>query len=129
MGSGKYIYFDGLHIPQTKAISIAEDGTSQSSYQKRMLPVFRTDLHSQIELDELSASLLSKMKDPLQTLKCIADGQTGNLYNTQTVSVIVPGVATVDYRIQMLHHSFSDENLLSYGKKHITEYYLLKQLV
>ena len=69
------------------------------------------------------------MKLPLETLKLIAIGQTSNVYTGRTVAVNTPGISTVTHRIQALHHAYGDRELDRWGSKHITDYFLLKQVI
>lgn len=127
IGAGEFIYLDGLFLDGTEAKSIFDDG--EVSPAKSMLPVYRTDLTSQIALDLLSAQMGAQMKVPMETLTPVAVGQLGSVYNGQTLLVNTPGIATVAYRIQMLHHAFGDDIKDRWGVNHITDYFLLKQTI
>lgn len=122
---GKNVYLDRLNIP-LNALSIVDATAGEiSNYGKRMLPLSKLDASSQIELDAYAADVKAKHKDPLETLNATIIGNTSLHYAGQTVIVNIPGISSVTYRIQKLHHVFMDnawKNL-----KHITVLELVKQ--
>jgi len=105
-----YFVLDGLRLPSIEVKSIEQDATSITNNGKRMLPKRRADIKSQVELDAMSASMLEKYKNPLQTLKLTVIGNTDILYPGQSLDVNAPphGIATdTKYRIQSLKHIVS----------------------
>ena len=116
--------FDGLTMP-LEILSIEEDAASQASYGKRMLPLSRPDLTTQAELDQYALNMKNHLKDPMETVKALIIGNTNIQYAGETVSVNVPGISTVTYRIQRLHHMYGENVHPNYT--HVTELDLIKQ--
>jgi len=105
-----YFMLDGLRLPTVEVKSIAYDQTSIDVHGKRMLPKRRTDIKSQAELDIISASMLEKQKNPLQTLKLTIIGNPNIIYPGQSLDVYAPPYGIDEdtkYRIQSLQHIVS----------------------
>lgn len=126
-----YFIIDGLDIPTVEVISIEQDIPSQNAYGKRMLSVYRPDLKNQVELDAAALKQEEKYKDPLETIKITAIGQTGSVYAGQSLDVRAPshGIPNLTkYRIVKLHHkvvrSSEDSEVPAYT--FLTIYDLLK---
>lgn len=120
---GDIIYFDGLHIPKYTARAIREDATSQAAYRERRIRLSRPDLKNQRQIDDVAVDELAKRKDPLQTLKLTAIGNTSLHYAGQTLVVNAPtsGISSVTNRIVKLHHAAEPGFNLCKGYDFITE--------
>ena len=123
-----YFVIDGLSLPNVEVISIATDPTPIGG--TRMLPVYRSDIKSQVELDAFAAWKLVRTQDPLENIQIVAIGQTGTPYAAQSLDIrIAPCIpALTQYRIFSLHHQVvksSDESLQP-GYTFITEYNLIR---
>jgi len=123
-----YFILDGLELSNVEVISIATDPAPLGG--TRMLPIYRYDIKSQVELDAFSTWKLARTQDPLENLMITAIGQTGSLYAGQSLDVrIAPYIPTLTpYRIFELHHQVvksSDESLEA-GYTFITEYNLIR---
>jgi hypothetical protein len=125
--NNRSFWTDGIKLP-IPAISISEDATSQSTYRKRMIPLTRNDIKSQIQLDDLAASELAHRKDPTQKLNVVASFQSGCKYAGQTIVVNAPssGISNITYRILGLHHVAAPGEDLLRGHDAITEFDLVK---
>jgi len=128
-----YFVIDGLQIPNVEVFSVAQDATSITNYGQRMKDFFRPDIKNQIELDNCSAALVARLKDPKETLRIVAIGQTGTPFAAETVEIIAPTfgiMAATKYRILRLHHRLvksSDESDLI-GFTFTTEYDLVRNV-
>jgi len=126
-----YFIVDGLEIPTLEVISVEQDAGSIASYGTRMLPIYRPDIKNQVELDDYATDQLAKNKDPLETIKITAIGQTGSIYAGQSLDVQAPshGIAALTkYRIMKLHHQVrkSSEDSPVAGYIFLTDYDLVK---
>lgn len=126
-----YFIIDSVEIPTVEVISIEQDAGSQASYGIRMLSIYRPDIKNQVELDEYTLSEEAKYKDPLETTKITAIGQTDSVYAGQSLDVRAPshGIAALTkYRIMKLHHQVvksSDDSPVA-GYIFLTDYDLVK---
>jgi hypothetical protein len=128
---GDLIIFDGLDLPTAEVISVATDPAPLGG--TRMLPVYRPDIRSQVELDAFSAWKVARTQDPLESLLITAIGQTGTPYASQSLDVrirnYIPNLTP--YRISEVHHSVvlnSDESMEP-GYTFLTEYNLVRNLL
>jgi hypothetical protein len=122
-----YFYLDDLKLP-IDTIARTEDPTSIATYGKRMYYDNRSDVKSQILLDEIASSSLSKKMAPMKTLKVVAIGQIYSQYAGQSLDVKAPPYGIADltkYRVLSLHHRIVNKENASYPWKHITEYDLV----
>jgi hypothetical protein len=125
---GDIFWLDGLKLGGITATAIADEGTPWGGHRKRMIPITRTDIKSQLQLDALAVSELAYRKDPTQKLKTTAIFQPNCKYAGQTVVVNAPssGINNVTYRILGLHHSAEPRQNLSREFDAITEFDLVK---
>lgn len=95
--AGKHFWINGLELPLTPVYSVAEDTTSQAAYGKHQIVINRSDIHSQVQLDEVAETELSARKDPTEKLKVTCTFQPELLYAGYLVSVLAPssGIGTV----------------------------------
>lgn len=123
-----FFLLDGLNFSNTEVISIATDPAPIGGL--RMLPVFRPDIRSQMELDVFSAWKLERTQYPLENLVVTAIGQTGSLYAGQSLDVNITGyiVPHTMYRIFELHHQVvkSSAESTQRGYTFLTEYNLIR---
>jgi hypothetical protein len=93
-----------------------------------MIPLTRTDIKSQLQLNAIAESELAKRKDPTQKLKVTATFQPNCKYAGQTGVVNAPssGINNVTYRILSLHHVAVPGTDLLRGYDAITEFELVK---
>lgn len=130
--TGSY-WTDGLKLP-IPARAISESGASQTLYRKRMIPISRSDLKSQIQLQDVADVELSHRKDPTQRLNVTATFQSSCKYPGYTVLVKAPssGIGTaeagVTYRILSLHHFAEPREDKERGHDAITEFELVKHM-
>lgn len=123
-----YFILDGLGFSNIEVISIATDPTPIGG--TRMLPVYRSDIKSQVELDAFAAWKLTRTQDPLENIQIVAIGQTGNPYAAQSLDIrIAPYIPVLTpYRIFEVHHQVvkSSDESLEPGYTYITEYNLIR---
>lgn len=123
-----YFILDGLDFSNVEVISVATDPTPLGG--TRMLPIYRYDIKSQVELDAFTAWKLTRTQDPLENIMITAIGQTGSLYAGQSLDVRIAGYVPVltTYRIFELHHQVvkSSDESLEPGYTFITEYNLVR---
>lgn len=135
---GDYFILDGVEFPNVEPISISQDAASIAAYGQRMKDFYRPDIKNQYELDDYADMQLLRMKDPKQTIRLTAEGQTGTVFPSQTVEVVAPdfGIGgplignTDTYRIIRLHHRVtknSDESEVP-GYTFLTTYDLVRHL-
>jgi len=130
---------DGLHIPTVDVSALAQDAASIAAYGYRMRAVDRRDIVSQFELQDYADDYLAKHKDPLESIRCTASGQTGTPYAGETVEVVAPDLGvggpnigdTVTYRILKLHHQVvrNSRESTQEGYNFLTTYDLAKNEV
>jgi hypothetical protein len=125
--AGYNYWIDALRLP-VPARSIRGDSSSQGLYKKRMIPVTRTDVKSQLQLNAIAADELAKRKDPTQKITVTATFQSDCKYAGQTVVVNAPssGITNITYRILSLHHVAAPREDLCRGFDAITEFELVK---
>ena len=121
-------WIDGLKLSGITATAIADEGTPWGGHRKRMIPITRTDIKSQLQLDALATSELAHRKDPTQKLKITAIFQPNCKYAGQVVKVDAPsnGINSVNYRILGLHHIAEPRADLMRNHDAITEFDLVK---
>lgn len=126
--AGSWFIIDGLTIDQVEVRSIATDPAPIGG--TRMLPIYRNDITSQVELDAFAAWELARTQDPLENILITAIGQTGTPYAGQSLDVRIAGYipALTMYRIFELHHQVvkSSAESLEPGYTFITEYNLIR---
>jgi len=129
---GKSVWIDGLKINDVDVWAYAEDATSQSSYEKRMIPLNRSDVKSQKQLQDIAANELANRKNPVYKLKLTCTLQTDLLYSGYLVNVLAPTAyigyeeTPVEYRILSLHHAAEPGVDLCRGHDAITELELIR---
>jgi hypothetical protein len=125
---GDLIIFDGLELPTAEVISVATDPTPLGG--TRMLPVYRPDIRSQVELDAFSAWKLERTENPLESLLVTAIGQTGTPYASQSLDVRIANYipTLTPYRISEVHHSVvkTSSESMEPGYTFLTEYNLVR---
>jgi len=72
----QYLWVDDLRVPE-EMVSITEDGASQGSYRKRMVPIHKPYFILQKEVDDYAASVKAVLKDPAEYMKVWAIGEAG----------------------------------------------------
>lgn len=135
-----FFIIDGLEFPNHDVRSVQQDGpgagTSITLYGRRMQNFSRPDIKNQYELNNAAADYLVRLKDPKETIRVTAIGQTGNPFAAQTIDVVAPQfgiggpgvIDTIVYRIIRLHHRVvknSDESNFP-GYTYTTEYDLVR---
>jgi hypothetical protein len=128
-GVGGHFWVDGLKFGPQFAVdvfAIAQDAGSQATYGQRMIPLTRTDVKSQLQLQDIADSELIVRKDPVYKLTFTCTLQTGLLYAGYLVDVLAPdayigsGVTPVVYRILSIHHTAEPGVDLCMGNDAIT---------
>jgi hypothetical protein len=132
--NGDWCTIDELRIPAVEVISIQQDAASIAAYGTRMKDFYRPDIKSQVELDAYATNQLAKFKDPVESVKITAIGQTDSNYAAQSLDVQAPssGIAALTpYRIFTLHHSVKLSPLQNEiaGYDYITVYELVKSAI
>ncbi len=108
---GLDVNLDGLEIDGVDVWAIAEDAASQGSFDRRDIPLTRTDVKSQLELQAVAETEKNNRKNPIFKLNLICTLQTELLYSGYTVDVLVPsdnigsGSTPVRYRTLLIHHA------------------------
>jgi len=132
---GDFLIIDGFELPDVEVRSIAQVGPPiPDPPGTRMLDIYRPDIKNQVELDAFITDELAKHKDPVETIRITAEGQTGSHYAAQSLTVQAPSsgiLVATQYRIFKLHHSVKlspDESDIR-GYDFITEYELVKQTI
>jgi hypothetical protein len=103
-------FIDGLQLDCIDVYAIAQDSTSITSYGTCMLPLNRTDIKSQVQLQATADAELANRKDPINKLKLTCTFQPTLLYAGYLVTVLAPndnigsGSTGVVYRILNIHH-------------------------
>lgn len=133
--SGHHLWVDGLKLP-VDVWAVAEDATSQAAYPtgygKRMIPLNRTDVKSQLRLQGIADTELENRKDPVYKLNLTCTLQTGLLYAGYLVDVLAPTAyicyesTPETYRILSVHHAAEPGVDLCRGHDAITELELIK---
>lgn len=129
-GSGsvnKHFWIDGLKIGGVDVFAIAQDiPGSQVTYGRRMIPLTRTDVKSQLQLQDIADIELIVRKDPVYKLALTCTLQTALLYAGYLVDVLAPdayigsGSTPVVYRILSIHHTAAPGEDLCKGHDAIT---------
>ena len=108
----QHFWVDGLKIDGVNVWAYAEDvAGSQATYSKRMIPLIRTDVKSQLQLQSIADAELVTRKGPVYKLNLTCTLQTGLLYSGYLVSVLAPtayigyGSTAITYRILSIHHT------------------------
>jgi hypothetical protein len=128
----KIVWVDGLELPSISAIAIAEDATSQTTYRKGMIPISRTDVKSQVQLQEVADAELVNRKDVADKLNLTCTFQPSLLYAGYLVDVLAPyayigsGSTPITYRIISVRHTAEPGTDLCKGHDAITELELVK---
>lgn len=130
--SGVKFWIDGLKIDGVDVWAYAEDAASIAAYGTRMIPLTRTDVKSQLQLQEIADTELANRKDPIEKLNLTCTLQTALLYAGYLVSVLAPntyigsGETPEVYRILTLHHAAEPGVDLCRGHDAVTELELIK---
>ena len=128
----KHIWLDGLKIDGVEVIAYAVDIDSLNAYGERMLPLTRTDVKSQLQLQAIADNELVVRKDPIYKLNLTCTLQTALLYAGYTVDVLAPtanigsGTTSVTYRILSLHSYATPGEIICKGHDCVTELELIK---
>ena len=110
--SNNHVWIDGLKLGGVDVWACAQDiPGSQATYGRRMIPINRTDVKSQVQLQAIADNELANRKDPIYKLNLTCTLQTGLLYAGYLVDVLAPtayigyGSTPVVYRILSIHHA------------------------
>jgi len=127
-----FFIVDGLEFPNHEVLSIQQDAVSIAAYGQRMKDFYRPDIRNQYELNDFVTTQLARLKDPKETIRVVATGQTGTPFAAQTLGVIAPAfglAAQTVYRILRLHHRVvkNSEESNYPGYNFTTEYDLVRQ--
>lgn len=124
------LYLDDLCIPSVEVIALVEDAVSVAAYGVSEWWDQRDDIKSIVELEVIAVKELANRKDPLQTIRVIASGQTDSKYAGQSLTVQAPDhgiAAATKYRIVDLHHQVRKDARKGY--EFITTYNLVKHTI
>jgi len=108
-----YVWFDGLSLDGVAISVVSKDQASITAYAERMLPLSRTDVRSQRELQQIADVEVLHRKDPLKTMTLTCTYQPNLLYTGYLVNVLVPdlyvgnGNSAVKYRVLSIRHEAS----------------------
>ena len=125
--TGTHIWIDGLTIDGVDVWAYAQDATSISTYGKAMLPLLRSDIKSQVHLQEITDAELINRKNPINKLKLICTFQPAILYPGYLVDVLAPeayigyGSTPLTYRILSIHHIATPGVSICRGHDAVTE--------
>ena len=127
-----HFWIDGLSIGGVDVWAYAEDSNSIATYGKRMLPLIRTDIKSQRQLQQVADAELESRKNPITKLKLTCTFQPSILYAGYLVNVLAPdahigsGSTPEVFRILSVHHVAEPGVDLCKGHDAITELELVK---
>jgi len=125
----QYLWIDDMRLPE-EMVSISENGASQGSYRKRVLPIRKPYFIQQAELDDYSAAALTVLKDPPEYLKLQANGTAGIIGGVNkwipatSLTVNIPRLAinAETWRFVKIHHIVEPRaDLDGHGHDFITE--------
>ncbi|MDR0493403.1 MAG: hypothetical protein LBH74_07190 [Nitrososphaerota archaeon] len=134
-GAGSHVvWFDGLQIAGVHIFATAKDQTSIDLYGERMLPLNRTDINSQVQLQELTNLELLHRKNPLRTLNltCVFQPMlrnTGYLVDVLAPDIYVGrGSVPVQYRILSIQSTITPGVPICRGYDAVTVLELVEHL-
>ena len=134
-GAGVHVvWFDGLKIAGVHIFATAKDPTSIDLYGERMLPLNRTDVNSQVQLQELANLELLHRKNPLRTLTLTCVFQpilrnTGYLVDVLAPAIYVgSGSVPVQYRLLSIHSTITPGVPICRGYDAVTVLELVEHL-
>ena len=120
------VWFDGLRIDDVDVWAYVENSASIAAYSKRMIPLNRTDVASQVELQKVAETELANRSSPVQKLTLTCTLQPSLLYAGYLVDVYAPSDyigsdnTPIKYRIVKLRHSAEPGTSLCKGFDAIT---------
>lgn len=126
------LVIDGLVLP-VQMVAVAYDNDSIFAYKKRVLPLFKKDINSQIELNAFANSVLQKRKDPLEKLKLSVRGDAGLIIGiwkwwpgyTSIVNIPMENLNNAVFRMIQIRNVFEREG--KSGWDHTAELFLVPQ--
>jgi len=132
INDGDFFIIDGLEFPNHEVHSVQQNAASIAAYGQRMRDFYRPDIKNQYELNAYATNQFVRLRDPKETIRIVATGQTGTPFVAQTLSVVAPafGLASQTvYRILRLHHRVVKNSKESNypGYTFTTEYDLVRQ--
>jgi hypothetical protein len=120
-----YILIDALTVPyQMVAVNDQSAGTT---YKVRKLPIDRSDITSQKELQQYADSIGPKMKNPIDKLSLVARGDIGLIGGVwkwlpgfkATVNIPAKNLNNANYRFINIHHII--QRHVEFGFDHVVE--------
>jgi hypothetical protein len=134
-GAGVHtVWFDGLKIAGVHIFATAKDAESISLYGERMLPLNRTDINSQVQLQELAQLEIQHRKNPIRTLNLTCTYQPTLRNSGYLVDVLAPGIyvgsggVPVVYRILSIHSTITPGVPICRGHDAVTVVELVEHL-